>query len=251
MGDNIREAVILAAGLSTRLRSLTSIPKFGLKINGLPLIYYPIKSLISSGVEKFTIVVATGFEKVARSIVSSINEAEFVIALNNHPERENGYTLLCAENYVKSKYFFVSVCDHIYPSSLPLTLKRKKGSLRSDILVGGDSQPKFVDVSEATKIKANGNNNVLEIGKGIEDYTHVDVGVFIMNNRVFSLKGELEKLRRISLSYIVQTAISRGMSVKVCDIRGMPWKDVDTPEDVSGIVSGRFKEVLRVWMEDG
>ncbi|OYT44106.1 MAG: hypothetical protein B6U85_10520 [Desulfurococcales archaeon ex4484_42] len=53
----IKEAVVLAAGLSTRMRGFTNLPKQVLKILDKPLIYYPLTALVINGVKKVYVVV--------------------------------------------------------------------------------------------------------------------------------------------------------------------------------------------------
>ena len=233
----LEEAVILASGLGSRLRGLSDRPKFAFLLFERPLIYYPIISLRNAGVKRFHIIVAKGYKDLALDL---LNEFDVLILENERPERENGYTLSYAKNVVKSDQFFVSVCDHIYPKEMPLRLK--KAYLGADILIAGDRSPKHVELSEATKIRVDGR---VEVSKDLKAFDYIDTGLFIFSSRIFSF--EFEREEKLTLNRLITLSSEKGYEVRVADITGIPWKDIDTPDDVHYLASEKGLEVLRAW----
>lgn len=242
----LREAVVLAAGLGTRLKPISKLPKFAFKLAGNPLIHYPVLSLKSIGVKNFTFVVARGYEKLLLDTVSSLlKSSNFHVIPNPAPELGNGYSLLLTEGYTES-VFYVSMCDHIYPRrTLEILSENYKPKL--DVLIGGDSTPRYVDVKEATKIYCNKSGEVLKIDKNLKEYTYVDIGLFIMKTSIYKVKNYIREAGKIPLSSLLNTAIKVGLKIRVVDVKGNTWTDIDTPEDVKEVLGGAKSKVLEVF----
>ena len=236
----IREAVILAAGIGSRLGSLGKGAKFALTVANRPLITYPIFSLASAGAKRFIIVTRSETVKpIERALRGMDHILEYRFCINDEWERENGYSLFAASRCVRDERFFLSMSDHIYPREIPerLRLEARKHPSAS-IIVAGDREPLFVDVGEATLIEARG-GRVVAIGKGLPSWSHVDTGVFVMKREVFTVASHLARRKyRLKLSEIVQAAAYMGLEVRVADVTGIPWTEVDTVDDYMSVVSG-------------
>ncbi len=247
----VREAVILAAGEGSRLKPcLKDMPKFLLKILGKPLISYPLTTLINMGVEKIVVVVPKGWGKVLNQIVESF-DAEFKVVENQHVERENGYSFLLSEKYVEEDLFFLSMCDHIYPTKLiRKLLKSIKKMSEAIMLVAGDKKPKYIDIHEATKIKCI-KDKVIKIGKRILDYNYIDSGVFLVKKTFYEVARELAKIKRvIKLSDIINYAIEKDKIIRVANITGTAWTEIDTPKDLKELLYGKRRKVLKKVMKE-
>jgi len=245
----ISESIILAAGLGDRLRPISNVPKFAFKVHGLPLIAYPIGTMLSVGVRKFVIVVAKGYKELLDNILKRLH-VEYVVVENPYPRRGNGYSFLMTKDHVKSKLFYVSMCDHIYPPKVPLILYKASLKTKADIIVGADSKHPYIDIMEATKILGDSENNVKSIGKELTEYNYVDIGVFIMSNNVYNVYDELIRLDNIRLVDVIAKAITLKLNVKLADIKGIPWTDIDTPDDLRELLEGERREVLETYLRE-
>jgi len=111
----IKVAVILAAGMGTRLRSvLRDVPKGFLRIDGLSLIEWSIDKLIDNGIEK--IVIGTGhlseeYDALARKI-------DQVCCVRNDRYASTGsmYTLYNLRDYINDDFLLLE-SDLIYEKS--------------------------------------------------------------------------------------------------------------------------------------
>jgi len=245
----VREAVILAAGLGTRLRTITNnVPKFLLRIKGKPLITYPMHSLMKIGIKRFIIVVSKGWGNEVSNVISkSIGHyADLEIVENPEVERENGYSLILGSRYVNDEYFILSMSDHIYVPQIPYKLIELSSRLTNEVImaVGADRDPKYVDVSEATKIDVDDDGYVRSIGKSIANYKYVDVGVFLVSRRIKDLEHQLLKSYTIRVSDIVNMFVKLGYKVLAVDVTGYPWTEVDTPRDLDELINGYRSVVL-------
>ncbi len=245
----IKEAVILAAGLSTRLRWISpTTPKFALRFGSCRLIEFPIRALAGLGVERFVIVSSSAFLKHVEEIVESLcsEGLEFEIVVNRHPERGNGYSFLLSSEAVTSSKFILSMCDHVYTPRLVKEAVEKFECREADVVLAGDGFPRYVNVWEATKVLADG-DKMVKIGKDLEKFTHVDTGVFVVREDVFELRRELEKFEgELQLSRVIQSAIDHGYGAYVANVSAMLWTEIDTVEDLIDALRGRRLEVLKL-----
>ena len=79
MKDTI--AIILAAGLGTRMKS--SLPKGLFRVAGLPLVCYPIKAALEAGVSHVTVVVGHQAELVKAEVTSTFQLRKLILQCRN------------------------------------------------------------------------------------------------------------------------------------------------------------------------
>jgi len=230
----IRDAVILAAGKGTRLRtSDDDLPKPLHRVGGVPLIKRTILSLAEGGVQR--VVVVTGFmAPLIREAVTGDHELEAAgvrveLAHNEEFEKSNGISVLVGGRRCEGA-FLLSMADHIYTSSI-VKLLAAQDLAAADLYLATDPRTTDVlDIDDATKVRTEG-GRIVEIGKTIPTYDRIDCGVFCVGQ---PLLDALEAVRAergdCSLSHGVQRLAERGRA-RVADIGDAFWQDVDTPAD--------------------
>ncbi len=245
MNFHVTEGIILAAGLSTRLRSyLNGNSKLTTPILGRPLITFPIMNFISVGIRRIIIVANKdnfwAIKKIINEIPSDVN---IRIVVNRKPELGNGYSFLLGRKYVYSDFFVLSMGDHIY---VPRVLRTLLNALSNDvdIVLGADSSPRFIEVAEATKILVF-KDRVIGIGKKLGLFSHVDIGVMLIRKKLFEFLDEYKIKSPIGLSEIINLAIRRGFRVRIADVNGDFWTEVDTPSDLRQVLIGERKVVVQ------
>ncbi|MCD6368554.1 MAG: NTP transferase domain-containing protein [Thermoproteales archaeon] len=224
----IREAVILAAGYGSRIRGAAGdTPKPLITVHGIPLIAYSLASLLNAGVKHFYIVVNPKSRTSITRFMDTVGiDAEVIV--NEAPERGNGYSLILGMEHVKD-VFFLSMSDHIYDPKIPGLLYSTR---EFDVIIGVDSNPRYISVDEATKVLVD-RGVALDIGKKIPRYTHIDIGLFIMKRSLYEFyRDYAERNQVVELSSLIKHSISSGKRVAVADIGGLPWIDVDTVNDL-------------------
>lgn len=225
----VKEAIILAAGLGKRMHyKFDDIPKPLIKIHNIPLITFPIANLLHNGVEKFVIVVNYNNYNHIKRYLSGL-DVNIDLIINKAPERGNGFSLYLGMKYIKDKYFFLSMSDHIHHPDILSQLFKYVGY--GDIIIGVDSKPKYINVDEATKVIIE-NNKLINIGKNIENYTHVDIGLFIINRELFTMYDEYcSREYLVELSKLIKVSSDNDYSIFPVDIHGLPWIEIDTLND--------------------
>ena len=82
----IKEAIILAGGLGTRLRPLISdVPKCMAPINGKPFLYYLLENLKKKGIESFIFSVGHLHENIEKYLVENYSQLNYKISLETEP----------------------------------------------------------------------------------------------------------------------------------------------------------------------
>lgn len=105
----IKEAIILAGGLGTRLRSVISdIPKSLAPINGIPFLHFLIQYLEKNGIEHFIFSVGHLHEKVASFLQDSYPKLNFQLVIEPSPLGTGGAIKLATQH---SKSENVLVCN--------------------------------------------------------------------------------------------------------------------------------------------
>ncbi len=237
------DAIILAAGDSRRFLRDSGTHKLSIRINRIPLICYPITSLSLANASSIVIIVSQITKSLVREAIVQCpysSEIEW-IKVNNETWRDNGYTLLLGlEDIVSHKsLFLVSMSDHIYPPIIPLAIKNI-----SQPCIGADSNPKFINIGEATKIRILDDNNIV-IGKKVRNYDYVDVGVHQLSTRLdFSKCRRKFLLKMTELLYCIFNK-----NFKIIDLKGTPWIDIDILEDYINAVEGQARRVIDMVME--
>lgn len=234
----IRDAVILAAGRGTRLRtSADDLPKPLHEAGGVPLIKRTILTLASAGVTR--VVVVTGFmaDKVAAAVTgdAAYTAAGVRIELAHNPdfERQNGISVLVGGRAVAGP-FLLSMADHLYTSAIAKAVAAADLAT-ADLYLATDRRiDQVFDLDDATKVKTE-DGRIVDIGKTIPVYDRIDCGVFAVTPRLLDALSEvLAERGDCSLSEGVRRLADAGRA-RVQDIGDEWWQDVDTPEDLARV----------------
>ncbi len=238
------QAVILAAGLGTRLRPYTTnFPKPLLSVAGRELLYRHLRLLKEAGVQEFIIVINPRHERYFQRFLQKHPEFSCSLVLNPHPERGNGYSFYLAQQKVKGPFVLV-MGDHVYEPSFVSQAVSLKG-----LIV--DPEGLFIDHNEATKALCEG-GYVQRLGKDLSHYTGFDTGFFVLSPEVFTVAETLiARQKEVSLSEIMVQA-----RIPCSFLPGLFWMDVDTPEDlkkatvylIKQSVKGRGDGLVSRWL---
>ncbi len=238
-----RRVVVLAAGLGTRLRSISGgRPKLAVKLEGKPLLYYPLAVAHSVGVAEACIVAPPGWREEALRVARAVYGSSVYAVVNPEPLTGNGYSLYLGLECIGWSDALVSMTDHLYTG---LTLVRVLDAFtrRRGYTVGVDAEPSYVDLGEATRVETVG-EVIVSIGKQVEPYTGVDVGVHAVEGLAVRRVVELEEgLRKEQLSRLVQVLADRGEAYAAYTT-GAAWTEIDTPSDYEEVVRGKRRAVL-------
>ena len=194
MENNNKVAVILAAGLGSRLGNITkNIPKCLLEINEQSIIERQIEILKNNNISN--IIVVVGFKK--NMIIERLNnQVEFVIN-DEYDSTNSSYSLWCARDYLKNGWIHLN-CDLLFEEEI---LQRMINHAHSSIVIDqkineGDDQEKVIiennRIINLSKTLLNKNCNGKTIGMAQFDR---NASVKILNHLENVINVEHEKNR--------------------------------------------------------
>ncbi len=243
------KAVILGAGDGTRMRSLwerlacshrgrhaADIPKILTPVLGQTLLERTLDALSRLGVEEFVLVTGYRADQVEDFVGRKRLDQCYRLSLVHNPgwEAGNARSVLAAKDLVGER-FVVAMGDHIFdPQGLQGFL-----NVRGDFIGVFDSNPRYVDVDEATKA-ASYRGRVVRLSKNLDEFKYVDVGLFVCSQRVFPVIERCVVEGRDEWNDVKRAWIEEGNDLLIFDCRGSFWLDIDTPEELR-----RAEELLR------
>jgi 1L-myo-inositol 1-phosphate cytidylyltransferase len=227
--NKVRKAVILMAGMGSRLRvpGQPDVPKPLTPILGKALIAYNLEALKSVGIE--TVYAVVGFEEEivrigTRPLVPDGLNLEFVH--NDEWRKQNGVSVLAAAGAVSGS-FLLCMSDHLYDCSILEMLTRREQTRAVELAVDRKIESIF-DLDDAMKVVTE-KDRVIRLGKKLTQFDAIDTGMFLCSPTIFHYLERAKKNGDCSLAEGVQLA-ANDAQVTAVDIGSAWWQDVDTPE---------------------
>jgi choline kinase len=224
-----KKAVILAAGVGSRIRSLTTgRPKCLMDLGGRPIIEWIFDALRAGGIEE--VVMVTGFKaQILRRALGSGSNYDLRLRYVHNPRwtEPNGISLQAARRALRPDDTFLTLMsDHLLPASI---IRTAAGAVSAGCILVVDTRvSKVLDLSDATKVRITDGVPVA-IGKRLRKYNAVDCGLFRFDRRVFAAMESAIGSGRKSLTEAVRILIEDG-DLDVLPIGGgVSWIDIDTP----------------------
>ncbi len=249
------KAIILAAGSSTRLGSLTkTIPKGLLEINGVSIIQKQIEIYRKNGIDEIIIIVGPNSEKFVFKNVKYVQDL-------NYEEHEVLGSLMTAKEFM-DEGFIMTYSDIIYEESILKSMLNSENSLT--VAVDLKWEKNYQDRSEHPKTQADNvliqSGKVLKIKKNIiKEKDMQTLGEFIGMMKISkegvkefidiflelnqTCEGQFQNaptFKKAYLTDLLQELIDRRKDVFAQIIKGK-WMEVDTLQDLEK-ANNDFKE---------
>jgi choline kinase len=244
-GQTNVKAIIIAAGMSSRLAELTDDkPKCMLEIKGKTILQRQIEIFNQCGIDE--IVVIRGYKKEV------INYTGVKYIYNQNYRRNNILeSLMYAESDMDGG-FVASYSDILFKASVVRRLLESKAdiSIVTDIDWESHYKKRFQHpIEEAEKVTVS-NNRVVEIGKatnpnkaygefiGLAKFTNTGAEILKTNyKRVVAEFGKTQfhaapSVEQAYLTDMFQELIDKGYTISNVDIKGQ-WMELDTVEDIN------------------
>ena len=229
------KAVILAAGMGTRLRPLSNnIPKAFVEIDNVPLIIRSLENIKSFGIKDVIIVVGYKGDYFKKKIGIKYKKIKIKYVLNEDFSKTGSmYSLSKTEGLVDDDIFLFE-SDLLYEKKAIQCLLDSKES--NEILVAtlsGSGDEVYIVVNE--------NNELINLGKkiiNIKDAIGELVGISKLSQAFLT---ELYKLAKVdydnnNLNYHYEEVIfklSKAYPIKCKLIQDLSWIEIDNLEDLN------------------
>lgn len=234
------KALILAAGLGTRLAPLTdSVPKCMVKVNNLTIIEKQIENLISNDIKDITVVSGYKHDVLEEFVTKKYPFIKF-ITNENYLNNNNMFSAYLARNYLSGESFYMMNADVFFDEDIIAELSKDKYK-------NAIATQKGEYIEESMKIKYDG-DKITEISKQIkkEDSfgTTIDVYKFSKEaSEAFFQKcvDYIENKNELNLwSEVAINDIFNEINFIPCIIKGR-WVEIDNFEDLT-LAKSIFKD---------
>ena len=219
-------ALILAAGLGTRLADDSLIPKPLREVAGVPLIVRIITGLENSGVREIGVVTGHLGDELISGLSHYAFQAELRFFPNEEYEKPNGTSVLKARAFIEGPTLLL-MSDHLWSPGLLRAVASHLIEERESVLGVDYRIAECFDLDDATKVSVRG-DRIENIGKELANYNALDTGVFLITPALVEALDAVDGPRGCSLSQGVAALAAQGR-MKASDVGDAPWIDVDTP----------------------
>ena len=234
--DRKIKAIILAAGVGSRIRPLTdNCPKSLLKIGDYTILEMMISHLQSSGINDVVIVLGYLQQQIKDYIASNFSGVNFQFVINEHYETTNtGYSLMLTEPFVKDCDFIKFDADVVFEKSIlnKLIASEYNNVLCIDKAINLDAEEIKVIIDEQGK--------VLKASKEVapKDAVGESIGIEKIGQvtaiRLFTeLKLMMQDTENHQAYYeaAYERLIEKNAAFNTIDITGLNWTEIDTLAD--------------------
>lgn len=234
----VKDIVILAAGVGSRLRPLTDdVPKTMVKVNGEAIIERLLKQIDAIDSVTTNIKIASGYKsQILKDFVNSLELKTNIEFIENkdYNTTNNMYSLYLALSAINEKNDLVIInADCFYDKEIVEEIVKCSGNY-----IAID---KGIFNEESMKIKANDSNRIIGMSKTLEDneYTFVSIDIYAFDSRnrdkIFQIasniinSGELNSWTEVAIDLLSKDESS---NLKYLDMTGKKWMEIDNHDDL-------------------
>jgi choline kinase len=226
-------AIILAAGVGSRLRPTTSrLPKCLVPVAGRPILEWQLRTLFDAGLERAAVVAGYRHEQVAECCRAFGSRVRIVVN-EAYATTNNMVSLRLAVEAVGLGDVLLCNGDVMFDPAIPAMLLAES---HPNLIAG--QKGRFI--AESMKIVVN-DGRVAEISKHIQPERAWGVSIDIYRFDRAAVARILDISRRViddekQLTLWTEVAIDAALAeidVRPLDIGTLPWVEIDTPDDLA------------------
>jgi choline kinase len=234
--NHSHKAIILAAGVGSRIRPLTDdCPKSLLIVEGIAILERMIRNCQNCGIAEFIIVVGYLEERIRRFVSTTFPELQVTFVANDrYTETNTGYSLMLAAQAVGNSSFIKFDADVVFD---PEILRRLIASdFQNALCIDRDIQ---LDAEEV-KVIVDDQLRVLQASKSIDPKIAYgeSIGIekicaatakllFAELTLMMGQSGHLQDYYEAAYEWLM----TRGTEFRALDITGLDWTEIDTHDD--------------------
>lgn len=220
----VKEAIILAGGLGTRIRSSIKegLPKVLAPINGRPFIDYQLDYLERQGVEKVILALGYGANEVVSYIESCSREIIIDHVVEEHALGTGGAVVNCLKKLDDLQAYVINGDSFIHVDLVGMASQHEKKHAELTLAV-----TRVDDVSRFGKVVTDDDMRVIDFEEKLcsKGQGYINAGIYLIDRKVFE---QFPANRNISLEMeILKTNVQKRMYGFLCDL---PFIDIGTEQ---------------------
>jgi glucose-1-phosphate thymidylyltransferase len=226
------KAIILCAGLGTRLRPLTfSTAKHLIPVANKPVLFFGIESLVEVGAREIGIIVSKESRSIIQNAVDDGQRWGAQVTYIEQPQpRGLAHAAQCAESFIGSEPFVMYLGDNLIPEGLTHAVQRfQQSGANAVVMLKAVDDPSHFGIAEIENER---------IARLVEKPKQPRSNLAIVGGYVFD-RNVFESIRQITPSWrneyeitdAIQNLVDRGLTVVPHVVTGW-WKDAGKPEDI-------------------
>jgi glucose-1-phosphate thymidylyltransferase len=225
-------AIVLCAGLGTRLRPLTfSTAKHLIPVANKPVLYFGIESLVEIGAREIGIIVSKESRSVIQNAVDDGQRWGARVSYIEQPQpRGLAHAAQCAREFVGASPFVMYLGDNLIPEGLAGAAEHfRLSGANAVVMLKAVDDPSHFGIAELQ-----GDRIVRLIEKPKNPPSNLAiVGGYFFDHRIFDSIERIEPSWRneYEITDAIQNLIDRGFKVVPYVVTGW-WKDAGKPEDI-------------------
>ena len=230
------KAIILAAGVGSRIRPLTdNRPKTLLEVGGAPILERMLTNIGSCGIDETIIVLGYLPEQIESFVRDTFPDLNVQFIVNaRYRETNTGYSLMLAEEAVGDSSFVKFDGDVVFEIEILQRLLSSAGS--NQLCIDRNIQ---LDAEEV-KVALSGDTRVAKVSKSIAPGEAIgeSIGIELINastsHILFAeLRAMMDDPANLQDYYeaAYERLIADGFAFHAVDITGLAWTEIDTRQD--------------------
>jgi HAD superfamily hydrolase (TIGR01450 family) len=236
--EGILKAVILAAGIGSRLSLIThKKPKCMIKVSGKPILYHQIHAYLKAGFKDIVVVAGYRINQI-RNYCNKFKRVNIKVLENkDYKTTNNMYSLFLTKDEVAGNGFFLSNGDVVFDPKI-ISDCVNTSSIKNAILCDNNYYSK-----ESMKVSVDKSGYINNINKEISSSkafsTSIDLYKFSSqsSNALFEKMSEIiteEKNLNEWTEVALQILLKQGIiKMRPFDIKGKRWIEIDDLKDLS------------------
>ena len=230
------KAIILAAGVGSRIRPLTdNCPKCLLKVGGNTILEMMISHIQDCGINEIIFILGYCQEQIKEVVETKFPELNAHFVTNKHYSTTNtGFSLMLAKDFIKDSTFVKFDADVVFEKAI---LKKLIECKHANCLCVDKNI--HLDAEEI-KVMINSQNRVLKASKTVnsKEAAGESIGIEKIDSStamlLFSELGTMMEDEKNHQDYYESSynrLIEKNVPFHALDISGLKWTEIDTKDD--------------------
>ena len=227
------KGLILAAGLGTRLRPITSLrPKPTISVANKPLIHYAVDNLVEAGVTDIGVVVSYLTVESIKETLADYQGARFSYILQNPPQGL-AHAVKVARGFLGEDPFVMYLSDNLFEHGIRDIVARFRPDQGTNAVCA--LVPVSQEAARSLGVAVVEDGRITRLVEKPKDppSTLAVAGVYVFDAHVHEMIDDLEPGAKgeYQITDAIQMLITAGHTVVPVEVPGW-WKDTGKPDDI-------------------